>query len=113
MDQELFTKVTGVTRKYDDIVKDFQDAYGDEATEKLQARIKAWVGEGKVFDFDIDEKYPLSKAQELLDAAGVDYDLSEADVETGSSNDDEPTGGNTNSYDDHDGSDDDNGSNSD
>ena len=57
VDQELFTKVTGVTRKYEDIVKDFEDAYGDEATEKLKERVKAWVGEGKVFDFEIDEKY--------------------------------------------------------
>ena len=107
VDQELFTKVTGVTRKYEDIVKDFEDAYGDEATEKLKERVKAWVGEGKVFDFEIDEKYPIARAQELLDSVGVDYDLSEADVETGSSDDNDGS-----SYDDVDGSEDDGSSNS-
>lgn len=114
MDQELFTKVTGVTRKYEDIEKDFKEAYGEEAEEKLKARVKAWVGEGKVFDFEINEIYPLSKVQEVLNAAGVGYNLSEADVETGSddSSDDnqntpttpttptEGSGDNTGSYDD-------------
>lgn len=86
MDQKTFTMVTGVTRKYEDIVEDFK-VYGDEAEKKLKERVKAWVGEGKVFDCEIDaEKYPhIAKAQEVLDAANVDYDLSEADVETGSS----------------------------
>lgn len=104
MDQKTFTMVTGITRKYEDIVEDFK-VYGDEATKKLQERVKAWVGEGKVFDCEIDaEKYPhIAKAQEVLDAAGVDYDLSEADVETGSTDSGSSDNG---SYDVEDGSDD-------
>ena len=86
-DQKLFTKVTGVTKNFEEIEAGFKEAYGDEADSKLKARIKAWVGEGKAFDFNIDEKYPLSKAQELLDAAEVGYNLSEADVEEGSTDD--------------------------
>lgn len=117
MDQKTFTMVTGVTRKYEDIVEDFK-VYGDEAEKKLKERVKAWVGEGKVFDCEIDaEKYPhIAKAQEVLDAANVDYDLSEADVETGSTDSGSsdtpaptpaPGSSDNGSYDDQDGSDDD------
>lgn len=85
---KLFTKVTGVTEDIEDFKANFQKAYGDDWQERFEARVKALIGEGAMFDHE-DALGRVADAHDLLSQLGIEDTLSEVDVEEGSYDDED------------------------